>query len=125
MVREMITLTLNSTEAGCAEFSSTSLTLVASGQTSRMLLREVRVVYSEVNSNAVQSTDMNGSAGDTDLTIRPLRIEDAGTVSALLFAQPPEYARFFYAFDFNEEKITDILAKRIKDVCKVWESSYD
>jgi len=68
---------------------------------------------------------MNGSAGDTDLTIRPLCIEDAGTVSAMQLAQPPEYARFVYALDFNEERITDILAKRIKDVCKVWERSYD
>jgi len=73
----------------------------------------------------VESTDINVSAGDTDLAIRPVCIEDAGTVSAMLFAQPPEYARFFYAFDFDEEKITDIVAKRIKDVSKVWESSYD
>ncbi|HYN24551.1 MAG TPA: hypothetical protein VES69_05850 [Pyrinomonadaceae bacterium] len=73
----------------------------------------------------MRSTDMNGSAGATDLTIRPLCIEDAGMVSAMLLAQPLEYARFFYAFDFDEEKMTDILAKRIKDVSKVWESSYD
>ncbi|MCA1573653.1 MAG: hypothetical protein LC770_03775 [Acidobacteria bacterium] len=73
----------------------------------------------------VQSTDMNGSAGDTDLAIRPLCIEDAGTVSAMLLAQPPEYARFFHAFDFDEEKITDIVAKRIRGVSKLWESSYD
>ena len=59
---------------------------------------------------------MKGSAGDTDLTIRPLRTEDAGAVSAMLLAQPAEYARFFYAFDFNEERIIDILAKRIQDV---------
>ena len=57
---------------------------------------------------------MKGSAGDTDLTIRPLRTEDAGAVSAMLLAQPPEYARFFYAFDFNEERIIDILAREYR-----------
>lgn len=59
---------------------------------------------------------MNGSAANTDLIIRPLCIEDAGIVSAMLMAQPPEYARFFYAFDFSEEPIADLLAKRKKDV---------
>ncbi|MDQ3174249.1 MAG: hypothetical protein M3Q91_11160 [Acidobacteriota bacterium] len=47
---------------------------------------------------------MNGSAGDADLPIRPLRIEDAGTVSAMLLAQPPEYARFFYAFTSTKKR---------------------
>ena len=63
-----------------------------------------------------RSTDTNPLAGDTDLTIRPLRIEDAGTVSAMLLAQPAQYARFFYAFGFSEDQITHILAKRINDV---------
>jgi len=59
---------------------------------------------------------MSSSAGNTDLTIRPLCIEDAATISAMLLAQPAEYARFFYAFDFSAEQITDILAKRTRDV---------
>ncbi|MEK6279300.1 MAG: GNAT family N-acetyltransferase [Acidobacteriota bacterium] len=64
----------------------------------------------------VQSTDTNGLAGDTDLIVRPLNIEDAGTVSAMLLAQPAQYSRFFFAFDFNKEQIIDILKKRVKDV---------
>ncbi len=64
----------------------------------------------------VQSTDTNGLAGDTDLIVRPLNIEDAGTVSAMLLAQPTQYSRFFFAFDFNKEQIIDILQKRVKDV---------
>lgn len=64
----------------------------------------------------VQSTDTNGLAGDTDLIIRPLNIEDAGTVSAMLLAQPAQYSRFFFAFDFNKEQIIDLLKKRVKDV---------
>jgi len=63
-----------------------------------------------------RSTDTKGSGGDADLTIRPLRIDDAGTVSAMLLEQPPDYARFFYAFDFSEAQIADVLAKKIKDV---------
>lgn len=64
----------------------------------------------------LQSTDTNGSTGDTDLAIRSLRIEDAAMVSAMLLAQPPDYARFFYAFDFSEEPIADVLARKVKDV---------
>jgi len=64
----------------------------------------------------VRSTDTNSSDGGADLTIRPLCIDDAGTVSAMLLAQPPEYARFFYAFDFSEDQIASILAKKKKDV---------
>jgi RimJ/RimL family protein N-acetyltransferase len=48
--------------------------------------------------------------------IRPLGVEDAGAVSLLLRAQPPEYARFFYAFDFGEEEIARVLAVRKRDV---------
>ncbi len=62
------------------------------------------------------STDTKGSGGDTDLTIRPLGVGDAGTVSAMLLAQPPEYARFFYAFDLREEHLADMLARRVKDI---------
>lgn len=41
---------------------------------------------------------------------------DAGIVAAMLSAERPEYARFFYAFEFDEEKIGDILVRRKKDV---------
>ena len=61
-------------------------------------------------------TDMNDSADGMDFTIRPLRGEDAGAVSAMLRAQPPEYARFFYAFGSGEEEIARILAGRKRDV---------
>lgn len=64
----------------------------------------------------VPSTTTNGFAGDTELAIRPLCLEDAGNVSAMLLAQPPEYARFFYAFEFGEEQIAQVLASKIKDV---------
>ena len=64
----------------------------------------------------MRSTDMNGSAGATDLIIRPLCIEDAGTLSAMLLAQRAEYSRFFSAFDFNEDAIIDVLTRKIKDV---------
>ena len=59
---------------------------------------------------------MLGSACDADFEIRPLSINDAGTVSAMLQAQPPQYAKFFYAFDFREDQIAEILAKKQKDV---------
>ena len=52
----------------------------------------------------------------TDLTIRPLRVEDAGAVSEMLRAQPPEYARFFYAFSFDADDIARIIARRERDV---------
>ncbi|MEP6921677.1 MAG: GNAT family N-acetyltransferase [bacterium] len=62
------------------------------------------------------SASTNNEAAETDLAIRPLRIEDAATVSVMLRAQPPEYARFFYAFDFAEEEIAQVLANKVKDV---------
>ena len=52
----------------------------------------------------------------TDFRIRPLGVEDAAAVSALLRAQPPEYVRFFYAFGFDEEEIARILAQRRRDI---------
>lgn len=52
----------------------------------------------------------------TDFRIRPLAVEDAAAVSALLRAQPPEYVRFFYAFGFGEEEIARILAERRRDI---------
>lgn len=52
----------------------------------------------------------------TDLTIRPLQVEDAGAVSEMLRAQPPEYARFFYAFGSDAEDIARIISRRGRDV---------
>jgi RimJ/RimL family protein N-acetyltransferase len=51
-----------------------------------------------------------------EIIIRPLQVEDAALVSALLKAQPPEYARFFYAFSFEETSIAAILSERERDV---------
>ena len=53
---------------------------------------------------------------DEYLTVRALRVEDAAAVSAMLRAQTPEYARFFYAFDFAETAIAELLAARVRDV---------
>jgi hypothetical protein len=50
------------------------------------------------------------------LTIRDLHPEDAAALSSLLLAQPPEYARFFYAFGFDEEAIEKLLRERARDV---------
>ena len=58
----------------------------------------------------------NDLASETELAIRPLRVEDAAAVSNMLRAQPPEYARFFYAFDFGEDQISDLLKRKIRDV---------
>lgn len=62
------------------------------------------------------ATDTNGSAGPADFTIRELRAGDAAAVSGLLRAQPPEYARFFYAFGSGEEEIARILSGRERDI---------
>ena len=64
----------------------------------------------------MRATDANGSEGYGDFTIRPLGVEDAESVSGLLRAQPPEYARFFYAFGAGEGEISRILAARERDV---------
>lgn len=87
-----------------------------------------------------QSANTNPLSQTTDLTIRPLCIEDAATVSAMLLAQSPEYSHFFFPFDFNEEDIMEILTKKIKDVysgmfwrgelvgifmLRGWDSGYD
>lgn len=64
----------------------------------------------------MNTTATNGSAGHADFTIRPLRVEDAAAVSGFLRSQPPEYARFFYAFGSGEEEIARILAARERDV---------
>lgn len=62
-----------------------------------------------------QGTEEKGSDGPTDFVMRPLVVEDAAAVSELLRAQPPEYARFFYAFGFEEEAVRRVLAARVKD----------
>jgi RimJ/RimL family protein N-acetyltransferase len=51
-----------------------------------------------------------------DIIIRPLQIEDAALISALLKSQPPAYSRFFYAFSFEETDIARVLAERERDV---------
>ena len=61
-------------------------------------------------------TGPGGSADPTEFIIRPLGVGDAAAVSGLLRAQPPEYVRFFYAFDFDEEALTRVLAARQRDV---------
>ena len=49
-------------------------------------------------------------------SIRPLSAGDAGILSSMLRAQRPEYARFFYAFGFNEPEIAKVLEAKRKDV---------
>ncbi len=49
------------------------------------------------------------------LMIRALKAEDACAVSAMLRAQPPEYARFFYAFDFAEAAIAQMITASVRD----------
>jgi RimJ/RimL family protein N-acetyltransferase len=50
------------------------------------------------------------------LLIRPLQPADAASVSDFMRSQPPEYARFFYAFGSDEAKIAEILAAYQADV---------
>lgn len=56
------------------------------------------------------------SAQPEYLTVRSLRIEDSAAVCTLLKAQTPRYARFFYAFSFEEADIGRMLAERDRDV---------
>lgn len=60
--------------------------------------------------------ESNTLACDTDFSVRPLTVADAGGVAAMLMAQRAEYARFFFAFEFNELQIAEILARRKRDV---------
>jgi RimJ/RimL family protein N-acetyltransferase len=64
----------------------------------------------------MHATDTDSSGGHADFTLRALRVEDAPAVSGLLRAQPPQYARFFYAFGSGEEEIARLLAARERDV---------
>jgi hypothetical protein len=59
---------------------------------------------------------MNNPSTNMDLTIRQLCTEDAAMVSSMLQAQSPEYARFFYAFNFSEENLRTVFSERKKDV---------
>ena len=49
------------------------------------------------------------------LAIRSLRVEDSAALSLLLRSQPPNYARFFYAFSFEEDAISKLLSERQRD----------
>lgn len=49
-------------------------------------------------------------------SIRPLCAADAAVVSDFLRRQPPEYARFFYAFDSDEARLSEILSAYRADV---------
>ena len=49
------------------------------------------------------------------LAIRSLRVEDSAALSLLLRSQPPNYARFFYAFSFEEDVISKLLSERQRD----------
>src|SRR4030095_12478401 len=49
------------------------------------------------------------------LSIRSLCAEDSAGLSLLLRSQPPTYARFFYAFSFEEDAITKLLSQRRRD----------
>jgi RimJ/RimL family protein N-acetyltransferase len=49
------------------------------------------------------------------LTVRPLSVGDAAGLSAMLRAQPADYACFFYAFGFDEAAIARTLTDRARD----------
>lgn len=63
-----------------------------------------------------ESANKKGASGSTDLVVRPLLAADAGTLSAMLLAQSPEYAKLFYAFDFSHTKIAEMLSSKKRDV---------
>jgi RimJ/RimL family protein N-acetyltransferase len=50
------------------------------------------------------------------LSIRPLAAADAASVADFMRAQPPEYAKFFYAFGSDETAIAEMLAAYRADV---------
>lgn len=64
----------------------------------------------------MDSTNTDSKADQTGLVVRPLCPEDARALSEMLRAQPAEYARFFYAFSFDEGDIARMLAARRRDV---------
>jgi RimJ/RimL family protein N-acetyltransferase len=51
-----------------------------------------------------------------ELIVRPLKTEDAASVVLMLQSQPPQYARFFTPFSFDEETLADILSRQAQDV---------
>ena len=50
------------------------------------------------------------------LAVLPLIAPHAPAIAAFLRRQPPEYLRFFYAFDTNEAAIGDMLASTEEDI---------
>lgn len=53
---------------------------------------------------------------DHRFELRPLRSEDAPHLSRMLSSQPPDYARHFHPFDFDEISISDILSRARRDI---------
>src|SRR4028119_1389937 len=51
-----------------------------------------------------------------ELTIRPLKAEDAADLSSLLSGQSPAYMRFFTPFNFDYPSIANLLAEQGTDV---------
>ncbi|HEV7765496.1 MAG TPA: GNAT family N-acetyltransferase [Thermoanaerobaculia bacterium] len=51
----------------------------------------------------------------SDLTVRPLRADDAAAILELLRSQSPEYLRFFYALPREEAALAAVLRNRTKD----------
>ena len=56
------------------------------------------------------------TALEKSLSIRSLEAADSAALSAFMGAQPPEYSRFFYAFDPDESAIAKTLASSERDV---------
>lgn len=52
----------------------------------------------------------------TYLTVRALAEADAATLAHFWQTQPPEYVRFFYAFDFSVDVLAAMLRERQRDV---------
>lgn len=51
-----------------------------------------------------------------NLTVRPLRIEDAGALSHFLRSQDAKYARFFHPFGFDPETVAAVISNQRQDV---------
>ena len=47
--------------------------------------------------------------------VRPLTADDASSVSSLIRRQPPEYARFFFAFPADDAVIARLIAASVRD----------
>lgn len=64
----------------------------------------------------VSATKSFPQTSDGDFTARPLNVEDAGSLSALLCRQTPDYRRHFSPFAFDEASIASMLKARQRDV---------